>query len=75
MMIPQIAAIRHYMNRSWQECLNALNDAVQYELKPNNDARLKANGDPRPLILCIWTMKEYTRIDIRHQVSLGSQPQ
>ena len=33
MMIPQIRGILYYMNQSWQECLNALNDAAQRESK------------------------------------------
>lgn len=30
-MIPQINGIRHYVNQSWQECLNELNNAIQRE--------------------------------------------
>ena len=31
MMIPQILGMRHYVNESWQECINELNAATQFE--------------------------------------------
>jgi hypothetical protein len=31
MMIPQVFGMRHYVNESWQECLNELHTAVQVE--------------------------------------------
>lgn len=31
MMIPQVLAMRHYLNQSWQDCLNELNTATQLE--------------------------------------------
>jgi hypothetical protein len=31
MMISQISGIRYYVNQSWQECLNELNNATQRE--------------------------------------------
>jgi hypothetical protein len=30
-MIPQIRGIRHYVNQSWQDCLNELSNATQRE--------------------------------------------
>jgi hypothetical protein len=44
MMIPQILGMRHYVNESWQECLNELNTATQLE------ATLIAGGNSPTLI-------------------------
>jgi hypothetical protein len=43
-MIPQILGMRHYVNESWQECLNELNTATQLE------ATLIAGGNSPTLI-------------------------
>jgi len=33
MMVPQIRAIRYYVNGSWQECLNEFEKAMEFESK------------------------------------------